>query len=260
MDKMSFKKVSIGFAFFIFFLYSGLILSLFYFFEWGIFIKTVVSSRTLFAIKLSLTAATIATMLSVFLAVPAAYALSRFEFPGRQFIDTLIELPMVVSPAALGAMLLIFFNTPAGGAVQDHGIQFVFTFYGIILAQLISTLGIAVRLVKAALDEIPSRYESVARILGASSWKAFYTVTLPLARQGIVAAFVLTWAKAVGEFGATIMIAGTMAMRTETLPIAIFLRIGSADIEGAVALIFILLSIGISVLYGVRMMTGKKYA
>jgi molybdate transport system permease protein len=124
-------------------------------------------------------------------------------------------------------MLLIFFNNPLGTWIQEHVAQFVFTFYGIILAQFITTLGIATRLIKAAVDEIPHRYEDVARSLGASPLKAFLTVTFPLSKRGIIASAVLTWAKALGEFGATITIAGSMAMKTETLPIAIFMRLSS---------------------------------
>jgi molybdate transport system permease protein len=137
--------------------------------------------------------------------------------------------------------------------VQEKGVQFVFTIYGIFLAQFITTVGIAIRLIKAAMDEIPPRYEEVARTLGASPARAFFTVTLPLSKKGIVAASILTWAKALGEFGATITIAGSMAMKTETIPIAIFMRLASADIEGTVVLVFILIGIGLSVLYGVRL-------
>ncbi|MFN3135504.1 MAG: ABC transporter permease subunit, partial [Candidatus Kryptonium sp.] len=137
-------------------------------------------------------------------------------------------------------------------------IRFVFTANGIILAQFVSTAGIATRLIKAAMDEIPIRYEDVARSLGASPLKAFLTITLPLCKNGILAAFVLTWAKALGEFGATITIAGSMAMKTETLPIAIFMRLSSADIEGTVAVITILIIIGLITLYVVRLLTKRR--
>jgi molybdate transport system permease protein len=256
---MTFKRLSILFALSIFALYTGLILSLFYFYKGSLFMETLFSERTLFSIKISLVAATIATLLSLVLAVPSAYALSRFDFKGRHVIDTILEFPLIVSPAALGAMLLIFFNNPLGTWIQEHVAQFVFTFYGIILAQFITTLGISTRLIKAALDEIPHRYEDVARSLGASPWKAFLTVTFPLSKRGIIASAVLTWAKALGEFGATITIAGSMAMKTETLPIAIFMRLSSADIEATVVLILVLVTIGLAVLYSVRLLT-KRYS
>ncbi|GAB4406218.1 MAG: ABC transporter permease subunit [Thermodesulfovibrionales bacterium] len=255
---MTFKRLSIFFAVLVFALYAGLILSLFYFYKGSLFVETLLSERTLFSIKISIIAATIATLLAIVLAVPSAYALSRFDFKGRHIIDTILELPMIVSPAALGAMLLIFFNNPIGMWIQDNYTQFVFTAYGIILAQFVTTVGVSTRLIKAAMDEIPHRYEDVARSLGVTPIKAFLTVTLPLCKNGIIAASALTWAKAIGEFGATITIAGSMAMKTETLPIAIFMRLASADIEGTVALILLLTAIGLATLYSVRLLMKKE--
>jgi molybdate transport system permease protein len=254
---MTFKRLAIAFSILIFLLYAGLILSLFYFYEGPLFLKTLLSKRTLFSLRLSLIMATSATALSVFFAVPAAYALSRYKFLGREVIDTILELPMIVSPVALGALVLIFFNTPVGGFLQQNGVHVVFTVYGILLAQFITTVGVATRLIKAAMDEIPARYEEAAKTLGASPARAFFTITLPLSKQGIIASSILTWAKALGEFGATITVAGSMAMKTETLPVAIFMRLASADIEGTAVLVLILIGIGLSVLYGVRMFTRK---
>lgn len=247
-----FRRLAIGGALSILVLYGGLIGSLVYYLDRGQFLETLGSPRTLYAIGLSLSAATLATLLAVVIAIPAAYALSRYRFPGREVVDTLLELPIIVSPAALGAMLLIFFTNPIGAWVQEHSVQFVFAFAGVVLAQFVTTVGIATRFIKAAIDEVPPRYEAVGRTLGASPARAFLSLTLPLAGRGILAATVLTWAKAMGEFGATITLAGTMAMRTETLPIAIFMHLASADIEGTVVLILILLGIGLGTLYGVR--------
>jgi molybdate transport system permease protein len=254
---MSLKRVTISFAVSIFLAYAGLILSLFYFYQGPRFMEILFSERTFFSIRLSLMTATIVTLVSVLIALPAAYALSRYQFFGRQFIDTLLELPMIVSPVALGAMLLIFFNTPAGQLIQDRGTQFVFTIYGILLAQFITTVGVAIRLIKAVLDEIPKRYEEMAWVLGLSPAKTFFTVVLPLSKKGIISSSVLTWAKALGEFGATITVAGSMAMKTETLPIAIFMRLSSADIEGTAVLVLILIGIGLGILYGVRSFAAK---
>ncbi len=241
-----------------FFLYAGLILSLFYFYKGPLFLETLCSARTLFSIRLSLMTATAATVISVIFAIPSAYALSRYRFFGRQIIDTMLELPMIVSPVALGALILIFFNTPVGSFFQEKGVHVVFTVYGIFLAQFITTVGIATRLIKAAMDEIPARYEDVAKTLGASPAKAFLTVTLPLSKRGIIASAILTWAKALGEFGATITVAGSMAMKTETLPVAIFMKLAGADIEGTAVLVLILLAIGLGLLYGVRLLTGRR--
>ena len=249
---MSFKNLVIGCAVSIFALYALLLLSLLGFFEARGFTETLLSGRVLFSIRLSLIAATISTILSVAIGLPAAYALSRYEFRGKQLIDTVLEMPMVLSPVSLGAVILIFFNTRPGEFIQSHVMTFVFEVSGIILAQFVTTAGIATRLIKTSLDEIPLRYEAVARSLGATPFNAFLTVTIPLARKGILEAAILSWAKAMGEFGATIMVAGSMAMKTETIPVAIFMRLAGADIGGTVVLITILLAFGMGVLSLVR--------
>lgn len=255
---MNLKRLSILCAWGIFLLFAGLILSLLYFYRTDTFTQTLLSERTWFSIRLSLMSATAAMAVSMAVAIPSAYALSRYDFRGKQAVDTILELPMIVSPAALGAMLLIFFNNPLGEWLQNHGPRFVFTGNGIILAQFVTTVGVATRLVKAALDQIPKRYEAVARTLGATPFAAFRSVTLPLCRKGIIAAAILTWAKALGEFGATITIAGTMAMQTETLPIAIYMRLATADIESTAVLILIITAIGLSTLYAVRRISRKE--
>lgn len=255
---MGLKKVSISFSIFTLFFYLVLIFSLLSFISQDRFFDILFSERTLFSIKLSITAAFIAVMLSFIIALPAAYALSRYEFAGKKLIDLLLELPMIVSPAALGAILLFFFNTYMGTWIQENVQQFVFTFYGVVLAQFTTILGITIRMIKSGFDEISPRYENTARTLGANSFQAFCTVSLPLCSKSILSALILAWAKAVGEFGATITVAGTMAMRTETLPVAIFMRLSVADINGAVVLITILLTISLFVLFIVRQVIGGK--
>jgi len=256
---MDFRKKTIFAAFLVLLLYGGLILSLGYFLYPKSLLETLSSSRTLFSIRISLEAATLATFLAMSLAIPAGYALSRYRFRGKEIVDTLLEFPMIVSPAALGAMLLIFFNNPAGIWIQEHLITFVFAFSGIVLAQFITILGVSIRLVKSAFDEVPKELEQTARTLGASPNYVLRSITLPLAKRGLIAATILSWAKALGEFGATITVAGTMAMRTETLPIAIYLRLENADLEGTVVLILILVSLGLSALFLTRrLLEGKS--
>lgn len=241
-------RASIAAALAVLAIYAGLILSLFWFLDPEILKHTLWSARSLFSIRLSLYAATLATLLALLLAIPAAYALARYRFWGKEATETVLEFPLIISPAALGASILIFFNNPVGEWIQEHVIYFVFNVAGIVLAQLITVLGLAVRMLKAAFESVPAELETVAQTLGASRTYAFLTVTLPLAKNGLLAALILTWAKALGEFGATLMVAGSMAMRTETLPIAIFMRLSSADIEATVALILILVVIGLTAL------------
>lgn len=254
----TFRYTMIGSAICIFIFYLGLILSLFYFIGGKGVWESLTHPNTLFSIKLSLIAASIATFFAILIGLPSAYALSRFEFFGKQLIDTFLEIPMLMSPIALGASFLIFFNTPLGEIIQKKGIYFVFEFPGIILAQFATIAGLATRLMKASLDEISPRYEAVARSLGSSPWQAFYRITLPLSFRGLLASLILSWAKAVGEFGATVTLAGSMPGKTETMPIAIFTSLASTNIEKAVILILILILLGVATLYGVRL-TGRFY-
>jgi molybdate transport system permease protein len=255
---MSFRNTMVGAALCIFIFYLGLILSLFYFVGGKGFWEALANPYTLFSIRLSLIAATIATCFAVVIGLPSAYALSRFEFPGKRIVDTFLEIPIIMSPIALGASFLVFFNTPLGEFIQNKGIFFVFEVPGIILAQFASIAGLATRLMKASLDEISPRYEAVARSLGSSPWKAFCGITLPLSFKGLLASVVLSWAKAVGEFGATVTLAGAMPGKTETMPIAVFTAIASANIEKAIVLILILVAFGLLTLYAIRL-TGKRY-
>ncbi len=255
---MNFRVTAIGCAAGLFIFYFGLLLSLFFFIGPSDFWGVLADPGTLFAIRLSLLAATVATLFAVAVGLPAAYALSRFEFAGKHILDTFLEIPMIISPIALGAALLVFFNTPIGEIIQQKGFYFVFEVPGIVLAQFASIAGLATRLMKASLDEISPRYESVARSLGLSAWQSFYKVTLPLSLKGLIASVIISWAKAVGEFGATVTLAGSMAGKTETLPIAIFMALGSANINKAVVLILILSVLGLCTLYGIRL-TGKRF-
>lgn len=255
---MGFRYTMIGAAACIFIFYLGLILSLFYFVGGRGLWESLSHPYTLFSVRLSLMAATAATCFAVMLGLPAAYALSRFQFFGKRVLDTFLEIPMIISPIALGASFLIFFNTPLGEFIQQKGIFFVFEIPGIILAQFATIAGLATRLMKASLDEISPRYEAVARSLGSSPWQAFYRVTLPLSFRGLLASVILSWAKAFGEFGATVTLAGAMPGKTETMPIAIFTALASANIDKAIVLILILVAFGLFTLYGVRL-TGQRY-
>jgi len=254
---INFEKTAIFAALALFLFYVVLIMALLTFFEEKGFLEVLLSPDTLFSIRLSLMTATLAMLLAVAVALPAAYALSRLNFPGKKLVDTFLELPMIMSPVALGAALLIFFNTKVGNIIQEKGILFVFEFPGIILAQFATIAGLATRLMKTTLDEISPRYEAVARSLGASAWGAFLGVTFPLAFRGLLSAMILCWAKAVGEFGATVTLAGTMAFKTETMPVAIFMALASADIPKTTILILILTGIGLAALYAVRLVEKR---
>jgi molybdate transport system permease protein len=238
--------------------FVGIIVSLLTYTNLSTFWSALLSEEIIFAIKLSLLTATAATIVSVIIAVPAAYAISRAQFWGKDVVDSMLDLPIVISPIALGAALLVFFNTPIGDAINDH-VQFVFAVPGIILAQITVVSALAIRLLKSTFDSIDPRYEQVGRTLGCSKLEAFFRIILPLSKDGLVASSILTWARAVGEFGATVTLVGATTMKTETLPIAIFLSLASADVEKAVAVIFVLVIIAIVALLVIRKLIGRRY-
>jgi molybdate transport system permease protein len=240
-------------------LFAGIIVSLVAYTDLDTLISTIVSPEIIYAIKLSLFTATVSTTFAMLTAIPMAYAISHFQFPGKSIVDTILDLPIVISPIALGAALLVFFNTPAGVAIENKLIRFVFEVPGIILAQFMVITALAVRLLKSTFDGIDPRYEQVGRTLGCTKLAAFCTVTLPLARNGLIAAAILTWARAIGEFGATVTLAGATKQKTETLPIAIFLNLATADIEKAVAVIFILIAIAVVALIFLRRISSMRY-
>ncbi len=211
-----------------------------------------------FAVVLSMKTSLCSACLAVLLGVPVAYALSRKRFLGWTVVDTLLDLPTVISPVALGAILLIFFQRAPGSWVQEYLVRVVFTPAGIVVAQTTIALAVAVRMIKAVFDSVDPGYELAACILGESNLGAFWRVTLPMARHGIFSAFVLAWARALGEFGATVTLAGATRFKTETLPVAIYLSLASVNLEKTVMLTCVLIALSFFFLLGVRSLSLRK--
>jgi molybdate transport system permease protein len=207
---------------------------------------------------LSLFTSSTAAMLALVLAVPSAYLLARSKFPGRSLVDALLDVPVIMSPVALGLALLLVFRTAPGAMIERHVARFVFEVPGIVLAQFILASALEIRVLKATFEEINPRLEQVARCMGCSPGRAFFHVTLPLARPGLIAALVLGWARAVGDFGATVMIAGAVPGKTETVPIAIYLGLASLRIEHSVVLTLLLTLIALSALLVLRWMGTRR--
>jgi molybdate transport system permease protein len=214
--------------------------------------------RVWFTIRLSIFTATIASIVAIIVSIPVAYLFSRHTFIFKNFFDTLLDLPIVLSPIALGAMLLIFFNTPVGRQINDLFGPFVFEVKGIILAQFFVVVGLSVRLLKVTFEGIDVEYENLARTLGYGKLRVFFHVLMPLARKGVISALLLTWGKAMGEFGATVTLAGATTLKTETIPVAISLSFESVDITNALIFITILVAISFGILFFVRSFQGIK--
>lgn len=227
------------------------------FFRLDDFVAQLAHSDIRSAMFISLLAATVSSGIAVAVAIPAAYALARIEFPGKQIIDTLIDLPMILTPIALGTLILMSWNSAFGQFFAGLGFTLPFTLAGVILAQFTVVVAISVRMLKATFEQVDPRQEQVARLLGCNTFSSFRQITLPLARRGIIAAIILTWARAIGEFGATVMVAGTAKGQTATLPSSIYLAMSMANLPRAVTLVVILISISLLVLFGVRMLSER---
>ncbi len=225
----------------------------------GSFVSPPEAGRVAFAVRLSLLTATTASLLALAVSLPVSYLLARRSFPGKALIDTLLDLPLVLSPVALGAMLLLFFNTPSGRLLERIIGPVVFEVRGIVIAQFCVVVGLCIRLLKTAFEGVDPGYEEVARTLGLDRAATFFRVTVPLARPGITAAFLLAWARAIGEFGATVVLAGAITFKTETVPVSIYLNFATADITGAVAFILILVAVSLSTLFAVRKIRFLNY-
>lgn len=212
--------------------------------------------NVLHAIYLSLITATPASLLALLFAIPCSYGLARYRFPGHMLVDAILDIPVILSPVALGFSLLLLFRSSPGQWIENHFAQFIFAVPGIMLAQFILAFALATRVLKATFEEIPCRLEQVARFLGCSPGQAFFRVSLPLARRGIFAAFILGWARAIGDYGATVTIAGATPYKTETIPISIFLNMNAVRHEQAVALMLVLTGVALMVLLLSRIILG----
>ncbi|UCC69008.1 MAG: ABC transporter permease [Armatimonadota bacterium] len=250
---------------------------------WDIFVGSLRDPEVHFAIRLSVTTALLTMIVSLVFAIPAAYLLSRHHFRGEKLVDTVLDLPIVVPPPVMGMSLLMFFSTPAGELVNrltpqplvialnallslatghpiaDDGSSWVYTTRGIVMAQFFVACAFGVRAIKASFDTIGVRHENVARTLGCTRWQAFYKVVLPMAASGLVAGAVMTWARAIAEFGPVLFFAGSTRWKTEVMPIGMFLMYSSAEIEKAVALVIIMILISTVTLLAFKKLGGKGY-
>ncbi|MFC9283937.1 ABC transporter permease [Streptomyces collinus] len=206
------------------------------------------------ALQLSLVSATAATALCLVLGVPLAWLLARTDFPGRRLVRALVTLPLVLPPVVGGvALLLALGRNGVVGAWLDSwfGITLPFTTAGVVVAEAFVAMPFLVISVEGTLRAADPRFEEAATTLGASRFTAFRRVTLPLIAPGIAAGSVLAWARALGEFGATITFAGNFPGRTQTMPLAVYLALQN-DPEAAIALSLVLLAVSIAVLAGLR--------
>ncbi|KUK44595.1 MAG: ABC transporter permease [Methanothrix sp.] len=214
------------------------------------FIASIFSEEIRFAIVLSIKTSIASTALCILVAVPAAYALARYDFFGKRAASTLLDMPLALPPLVAGVGLLLFFGTsPLGRGLSEAGLVFVFTPLGIVIAQFFVNVPFMLRVMRSTFEGISPRYEHVARTLGCTDFQAIMRVTLPMASNGLLAGSVITWSKAVGEFGAVLMLAGATRMRTETLPTSLFLNMSCGKLDEAISAASILILISVVSLY-----------
>ena len=222
--------------------------------EWSSFWSDITTDESLTALRLSLVASLAAVAVVIALGLPLAWILARVDFPGRRIVRALVVLPMVMPPVVGGVALLSALgrDSVVGGWLYDTaGIQFTFSTAGVVLAETFVAMPFFVLTVEAALRSDGRRHEELAATLGARPLTVLWRVTLPRARPAIAAGAVLAWARALGEFGATITFAGNIAGRTRTLPLAVYLGL-DGEAPRAVSLSIVLLVVSLLVLVGLR--------
>jgi len=221
--------------------------------------QNLTSPTVLRALSLSLATATIAAVLALLLGTPLAYLLARRTFRGRRIVDTLVDLPMVLPPAVAGIALLLVFGRRGllGVPLEAAGISIVFTPVAVVLAQLFVAAPFYIRSAAAGFAEIDGELEQAAALDGAGDFAVFRHVTAALAWPAIVGGIVMTWARALGEFGATIIFAGNFPGRTQTMPLAIYLGF-ERNLDLAVTLAFLLLAASFTVLLVVHWSLSRR--
>jgi len=207
-----------------------------------------------FSIKLSLISCTLTTLLSLWVAVPIGYMMSRFEFRGKPVIDTLLDIPIVLPPLVVGLSLLILFRYMPEW-LSD---AVVYKWPAVVLAQFMVACAFAVRTMRVTFDQIPQRFEQVALTLGCNRRQAFWRVIMPQARGGLLAAGTLAWARALGEFGPILVFAGATRQKTEVLPTSAFLELQAGRTEGMLAVSLIMIGAAVVVFIIARTLGMKR--
>jgi molybdate transport system permease protein len=210
-----------------------------------------VTPETLSALELSVRVAVLATALNALVGIPLAYVLARRKLRGGSVIDLLVTLPLVLPPTVTGYYLIVLLGRRGWiGAplYQATGLSFAFTWYAAVIAATVMALPLLVRTARAAFESIDRDLEKAALTLGRSEWRTALEVTLPLARNGIIAGLVLAFARALGEFGATLMLAGNIPGKTTTVPLAIYTAVQTGESGEAVVLVLLLTMLSCAVL------------
>jgi molybdate transport system permease protein len=252
--------------------------------------QTLMKPEIRYATLLSLVTCSIAAAAALLVAVPIGYLMARREFPGKALLDAALDIPIVLPPMVVGICLLIFFQTQLGRIIEngiDKGdwiylwqsfdenkkeiwawkfkapfsipatMQFTYTIAGVVLAQFVVAAAFAIRTMRGTFDHLSPRPEQVALTLGATEFQSLWHVALPAARRGMLAAFCISWARSLGEFGPILVFAGATRMKTEVLPTTVWLELSVGNLDSAVAVSLTMIGVAVLVLLAVRA-TGER--
>ncbi|MCF8009586.1 MAG: ABC transporter permease [Halanaerobiales bacterium] len=214
-----------------------------------------------FSLILSLTTSLSAVFFATIFGIPVAYVLSRYDFKFKNLIDIILDIPLVLPPIIIGLSLLVLLGPIGGNYLAKIGLNFVFTRLGIVMAQFVVCAPLLIRSLKIAFSSIDFKLEKAAMTLGDNHFQVFKNITIPLSKDGIITGVTTAWARAMGEFGATIMLAGATKYKTETLPIAVYLNMNRGNLEMAVTvsivmIVFSILIMGVLKIYNSNQKRG----
>ncbi|HEX9818614.1 MAG TPA: molybdate ABC transporter permease subunit [Methylomirabilota bacterium] len=215
----------------------------------------------LFPLRLSLEVSLAATALTLGLGVPVAWALGRRAFPGHDLLAALVVTPLVLPPTVLGYYLLVLVGArgPVGRVLDAIGIEVAFTWKGAVLAACVGSIPLLIRAAQAGFEAVDPRLEAAARTLGRSEWSVFWSVTLPLAWRAVLAGAVLAFCRAFGDFGITLMVAGSIPGKTQTLPLAIYDHVQANQMPEANTLALLAAGLVVVLLLGLGRVVRLRY-
>ena len=222
----------------------------------------IASQEVIVPLMLTLKVAAWATLFATAIGVAVAFGLAKWRFPGREFLDAAMSLPMVMPPTVLGYYILVLVGRrgPIGAWLDSaFGIRLIFTWQGAVIASAIVALPLVYKAAATAFESVEPEFEQAARVLGKSEWAVFLRVTLPLAWRGVLAGSMLGFARALGEFGATLMVAGNLPGRTQTLSIAVYDAVEAGRDETANFLVIVTSVVCITILVASSKLFKPRY-
>ncbi len=217
------------------------------------FVTYVCCPKVMSALRISLYTTLISTSLAVLLGTPLAYLLAHHRFRGREILDTLVDLPMVLPPSAAGIALLLTFGS------QGLGLKPIGALFAVVGAQLFVASPFFIKQARTGFEAVGTNLKLASMTLGASAWRTFFRVTVPLSKRALIAGITMTWARALGEFGATLTFAGAIQGRTETMPVAIYTALYS-NLPAAIVLASTLVAVSFIVLITAKALLGRSGA